>query len=94
MAQIDHTHLCIRVTGTVQGVWYRKSAADQAVGSKLSGIVKNMSDGSVLIHAQGSREDLDAFIAWCAIGPPKAHVTDVTVEELPYREFEGFKVQR
>ena len=53
-----------------------------------------MSDGSVLIHAQGSREDLDAFIAWCAIGPPKAHVTDVTVEELPYREFEGFKVQR
>ena len=94
MAQLDHTHLSIRVTGMVQGVWYRKSAADQAVLSTLSGTVRNMPDGSVLIHAQGSRTDLDAFLVWCAKGPPKAQVAEVNVEELPLQEFDGFKIER
>lgn len=87
-------HNRIRVTGRVQGVWYRKSAAERAIHFQLLGTVENMADGSVVIHAQGSRHNLDEFLSWCAEGPPKAKVAEVAVEELPFREYQDFKVLR
>jgi acylphosphatase len=44
----------IRVSGHVQGVGYRWSAAREARTRDIKGYIKNLSDGSVYIEAEGS----------------------------------------
>ena len=67
-----------RITGRVQGVKYRATAQREARQRGLTGWVRNEPDGAVLIDVQGDPAAVDAFLAWCAEGPPGARV--VTVE--------------
>ena len=81
------THLArrLRITGTVQGVWYRASTADQAQALGITGWARNCADGSVEVLAIGPADALDALVAWAHEGPPKAVVArvEVTPVELP-----------
>ena len=67
----------VRVTGRVQGVSFRWYAQEQARRSGVSGWVRNEPDGSVLLHAEGEDDAVDALVAWCHDGPGMAHVRDV-----------------
>lgn len=84
-----------RVTGKVQGVFFRDSAAKEARRLGLSGWVANEGDGSVSVEAEGSREALEEFLAWLSVGPPSARVKGVEHEwgEFSSR-FSGFHVRR
>ncbi len=85
----------MRVTGLVQGVWYRQSAANEAGRLGLAGTVRNLADGSVEVVAEGPREDVEALAAWCRRGPPSARVEDVAVAwEEPRGEKRPFTVVR
>ncbi|MET0464846.1 MAG: acylphosphatase [Chitinophagaceae bacterium] len=84
----------ILITGKVQGVFYRKSARDQALSAGLCGHVRNLPDGSVEAIATGEPEQLGSFIAWCKQGPPRAIVEEVTVSEIKFQSFEDFKIVR
>jgi acylphosphatase len=80
----------IHVTGLVQGVGFRWGTAREAWKRGITGYVKNMSDGSVCIEAEGSREQLEEFAAWCRGGPGRGYVDATEVSEgIPagYREF-------
>lgn len=72
----------MRVTGRVQGVWYRQSCKDQAVALGVVGWARNLDDGSVEVVAQGNRLDVDRLETWCRTGPPRALVTSVTAHDL------------
>jgi acylphosphatase len=49
--------------------------------------VRNRSDGSVEIVAEGQRDAVDQFLDWCRQGPPRATVTGMTItDETPIRE--------
>jgi len=69
----------IWVSGKVQGVWYRATTVEVARKLRLTGWVKNLSDGGVEIVAEGSKELLDKLIVWCHEGPPLAIVDEVKV---------------
>jgi acylphosphatase len=69
----------IRVTGLVQGVFYRQATAQEASRLGLSGTVRNLSDGSVEVEAEGPRSAVEALVAWCRRGPPAAQVEGVEV---------------
>jgi acylphosphatase len=71
----------IRVTGRVQGVWYRGWTVDQARSLGLSGWVRNRRDGSVEILADGPEDELAELVRRCHEGPPAARVERVEVEE-------------
>ena len=58
----------VRVTGLVQGVFYRQSTALEAARLGLSGAVRNLSDGSVELEAEGERSAVEALVAWCRRG--------------------------
>ena len=62
------------ITGKVQGVFFRGSTREMAEQSGVKGEVKNMPDGSVQLIAEGEEETVDALIAWCHYGPPRAEV--------------------
>ena len=91
---MEHEHRTVRIIGRVQGVMYRKHAMIEAQRLGLTGYVKNLSDGSVQLEAEGPSEKLDQLLAWCKTGPPLADVKDVTVREGPLRGFNGFGIQR
>ena len=80
------------VSGRVQGVAYRASTVTEARRLGLVGWVKNRSDGSVELEAEGAEDMVAALVRWCHEGPPAARVGRVAVEELSVtnaeREFE------
>jgi acylphosphatase len=71
------------VAGRVQGVWFRESCRREAEHLGVTGWVHNLSDGRVQLEAQGSREAIDALVAWAHEGPRLAVIESVTVAALP-----------
>ncbi len=83
------------ISGRVQGVFFRHGALQEAQRLGLSGYVQNLPGGEVEAVAEGPRESLDAFEAWCRHGPPLASVDHVAVRRGPARdEFRTFQVVR
>jgi acylphosphatase len=71
------------VTGRVQGVSYRASAASEARRLGLVGWVRNLRDGSVELEAEGPEDAVAGLLAWCQQGPPAARVASVATEDRP-----------
>ena len=89
---MKRVHLLI--TGSVQGVFYRASARDEAASRGLSGWVRNRRDGAVEAVAEGPAGALEAFVAWCRRGPPSARVAGVAATwSEATGEFGGFEVR-
>ena len=86
--------LRVQVYGKVQGVWFRASTKKEAEKLSLTGNVRNLEDGSVLIHAEGKNKDLETFLNWCKKGPEFANVTDMKVVEVSIENFNHFKIIR
>ncbi|MGQ9863850.1 MAG: acylphosphatase [Bacteroidia bacterium] len=83
----------LRVYGKVQGVFFRQATLAKAQELGLRGFVRNMSDGSVLIEAQGAQDALEALFQWAHHGPPAARVTRVHVEKkLPPGNESSFQI--
>lgn len=70
------------VSGRVQGVSYRASTCTEARRLGLVGWVRNRSDGTVELEAEGPHDMIAALIQWCHEGPPGANVARVEVSEL------------
>ena len=69
-----------RITGKVQGVYFRHSTRKEAERLGLAGVARNLPDGSVEVIAQGAREPVANLCQWLERGPPMARVDGV--EEL------------
>lgn len=65
------------VVGRVQGVGFRAYAEREADRLGLAGWVRNEPDGTVVAHAEGPADAVDAFVRWCHDGPPWARVERV-----------------
>lgn len=87
-------HLNIRVSGKVQGVFYRQNTREQAQKNGICGWVKNQPDGTVYIEAEGEETALENFVAWCRRGPERARVTGVEVEEGTLNTYSSFEIKR
>ena len=68
------------VSGRVQGVYYRASAAEVARRLELRGWAKNLPDGRVEVIAAGPKHKLAELASWLWQGPPAARVDSVQVE--------------
>ena len=73
-------HLDIKIYGYVQGVFFRFSAQEKAQIMGINGFVRNESDGTVYIEAEGEEDDLKQFLSWCHKGPSGARVEKVESE--------------
>jgi acylphosphatase len=83
----------VTVSGRVQGVWFRESCREHAVGAGVTGWIRNRADGRVEAVLEGPEAAVARVVAWCQEGPERARVdrVDVVVEE-PVGE-SGFHVR-
>ena len=70
----------IIIFGYVQGVFFRHSIKKEAERLGLVGWARNNDDGSVEAVAEGPKDKLEEFVAWCKKGPPVAKVGKVEIE--------------
>lgn len=81
--------LC-RVTGHVQGVFYRASTQEQARLLKVNGYAKNCYDGSVEVLACGEPSNVSRLCEWLETGPNYAKVERVECLEHALVETDTF----
>ena len=67
----------LTVYGDVQGVGYRFAVAAHARTLGLNGLVRNQTDGTVRIVAEGDRGSLQALFDWCYTGARFARVARI-----------------
>jgi acylphosphatase len=84
----------LRITGKVQGVFFRASTREKAQQLGITGWVKNEPDGTVAATGQGPDVQLQQWIDWCHEGPPQARVESVEVEAQPLTSFQEFEIIR
>jgi len=58
---MNRCQLTIIYSGTVQGVGFRYTAKQVAMGYEVTGCVRNLADGRVELVAEGLRDELEAF---------------------------------
>jgi acylphosphatase len=94
--QLSMTDECYRfiVSGQVQGVFFRQSAAAQARQLGLAGWVRNLADGRVEGVVRGESETLTRFKAWLRDGPPAARVEGLQWIASDDTPDAGFEVRR
>jgi acylphosphatase len=69
------------VSGRVQGVFYRGTAAARARELGIAGYAKNLVDGRVEVLACGDEEAVRLFIDWLWIGSSASKVTAVQTRD-------------
>ena len=72
----------VRISGRVQGVWFRRSTKDKAAELGITGWCRNCPDDSVEALFQGEQEIVQSIIDWCREGPKMARVDHVDIEWL------------
>ena len=70
-----------KVSGRVQGVFFRASTRDVATDLNVTGHAINLPNGDVEVLACGAGIAIDQLLQWLQKGPPMASVA--SVEEIP-----------
>jgi acylphosphatase len=84
-----------RVYGYVQGVGYRAFAQSEAQRLGLCGYVRNCTDGSVEVVAEGDERVLHELLYALQRGPAGARVQHVDTEYAEAtREWDAFTIRR
>lgn len=83
----------VRITGQVQGVFFRAWTQQQARELGVGGWVRNCADGSVEAHVEGDEAAVTELIDRMREGSPYAHVEKVDVEAGDLEGLSRFEVR-
>jgi acylphosphatase len=70
-------HLSLTISGTVQGVNFRRFVRELSQANEIIGFARNNKDGTVDIVACGEEDVLQVLLEACATGPRRADVAEV-----------------
>jgi acylphosphatase len=92
MAEVQQ-RLHAQVSGRVQGVNFRYYTRLTAKETGLTGWVRNRSDGTVEVVAEGTRQQLEKLLQFLNVGPASARVSQVQADWLSATgEFVDFQI--
>lgn len=81
-----------RVSGRVQGVWFRDSTRREALRLGITGHAINLDDGDVEVLACGTRDAIAQLREWLGKGPPMAAVSSVQESEADLDSPPDFRI--
>ena len=86
-------NLRIKITGKVQGVYYRASMKKEADRLGVKGFVKNEEDRTVIAEIESDPLTLKLMVNWCQKGSEQARVNNVFVEEVAVQDYASFEIK-
>ena len=82
----------IIIKGTVQGMFFRSFIKENADALGLRGFVRNLDSGDVEVIVEGEIENVDQMHEVCKQGPKHAVVKGLEITEIPFQDFQEFKI--
>ena len=83
----------VRVSGRVQGVFFRDSARRRAKAHGVAGWIANRRDGAVEAVLEGPPEAVERVLRFMQTGPPQATVEHLEVENEAPEGLTGFEIR-
>ena len=83
----------LRLTGRVQGVFFRAWAQGQARELGVSGWIRNCPDGSVEAQLTGEEQAVARMIERMRQGPSNARIEDMSIEDAEPESLGRFEVR-
>ena len=80
------------ISGTVQGVFFRRFVKDNAEKNNVMGFVRNLEDGRIEVFLEGDQEKVDNMIAICKRGPAHSNLRKIEEKEEKFQDFKEFKI--
>ena len=82
----------IHIKGKVYKVGFRYYLKQMASVNHISGYVKYDTDHSLLVEVQGSEDDIHNFVKYCRLGCMNSDVTEISMKDLPLRDYKTFEI--
>ena len=86
--------LRVYISGTVQGVLFRKFIEENANRIGVRGFVRNLDDGRVEVVIEGTDDKVMQMLEICKTGTAHSKIREVRFQEIPNQSFVGFKIMR
>jgi len=83
----------VRVSGRVQGVFYRAFTAERAKEFGIKGWVRNIPGGGVEAVLEGERQKVGELLQLMKVGPAGAMVLGIEFSELENKGYEDFEIK-
>ena len=83
----------VRVSGRVQGVYYRAFTRERAIALGVKGWVRNVPGGGVEAVLEGDRKTVGELLKAMKTGPTGAIVLGMELSELEARGYEDFEIE-
>ena len=82
----------VRVSGRVQGVFYRAYTKAQAQELGVKGWVRNVPGGGVEAILEGERQKVGELVGLMKTGPEGSMISGLELSELKCKGYEDFKI--
>jgi acylphosphatase len=83
----------VRVSGKVQGVYFRAFTQDKAKELGIKGWVRNIPGGGVEAVLEGERQTVGELLKMMKSGPAGAMVLGMEFSELESKGYEDFQIE-
>ena len=84
----------IFISGSVQGVFFRKFIEDKANELGVKGFARNLDDSRLEVVIEGKDENVNDMVKICKQGPPQSEIKNVETQEIKHQGFDSFKILR
>ena len=84
----------VRISGRVQGVFYRTFTQNKAREMGIKGWVKNVPGGGVEAVLEGERQKVGELLGLMKAGPEGSMVLGMELSELKCKGYEDFEIIR
>ena len=83
----------VRISGRVQGVFYRAFTRDRAIALGIKGWVRNVPGGGVEAFLEGERKQVGELLKAMKSGPTGAIVLGMELSELEGKGYKDFEIE-
>ena len=83
----------VRVSGRVQGVYYRAFTREKAMALGVKGWVRNVPGGGVEAVLEGERKQVGELLKSMKSGPTGSLVLGMELSELEAKGYEDFEIE-
>ncbi len=83
----------VRVSGRVQGVFYRAFTKERAAELGIKGWVQNIHGGGVEAVLEGEREKVGELLKLMKSGPSGAMILGMELSELKFKGYQDFEIR-